>query len=245
MATDRELKAVKIKNASATLTLPTSTATLSTLALSETLTNKTLTAPTINSAVTTALGVSDYEEFTEVAAPSSPAATKHRVYFKSDGKMYRKNSGGTETEVGAGTNLYAIAENNAAQTFTHNAGPPEIVRYDNVLADASSTITTGAGWRFTAPSSGLYQISATISINSVAAATAISQAYFFVNGALGSTFWNDDSIGQIAETATQAFVLSASDYLEVRYYHVNAASITRQTDYAASGPHRISIIKLA
>lgn len=124
MATNRQLKAVTIKNDTATLTLPTSTATLATLGLSETLTNKTLTAPTINSAVTSALGVSDYEEFTEVAAPSSPAATKHRVYFKSDGKMYRKNSGGTETEVGAASATYSYTESTG---YVYNSGSNNFV----------------------------------------------------------------------------------------------------------------------
>lgn len=133
MATDRELKAVKIKNASATLTLPTSTATLSTLALSETLTNKTLTSP-----ITTALAISDYEEFTEVAAPSSPAATKHRVYFKSDGKMYRKNSGGTETEVGAASASYLYTE---SAEYTFNTGLNNYV-WGNTTSN-SVTLTTG------------------------------------------------------------------------------------------------------
>lgn len=36
------------------------------------------------------------------AAPASPASGSTALYFKSDGKLYRKNSAGTETEIGAG-----------------------------------------------------------------------------------------------------------------------------------------------
>lgn len=39
---------------------------------------------------------------TEIATPSNPAATKHKIYPKNDGKIYRLDSGGTETELGAG-----------------------------------------------------------------------------------------------------------------------------------------------
>lgn len=38
----------------------------------------------------------------EIATPSSPAASKHKIYPKSDGKLYKLNSSGTEVEVGSG-----------------------------------------------------------------------------------------------------------------------------------------------
>jgi hypothetical protein len=48
------------------------------------------------------------EEWSEIATPTNPASTKHKVYFKSDGKMYRLNSSGTEVEVGAGTSTGGV-----------------------------------------------------------------------------------------------------------------------------------------
>lgn len=39
---------------------------------------------------------------TEAAAPATPSAGKTAVYVKTDGKVYKKNSAGTETEIGAG-----------------------------------------------------------------------------------------------------------------------------------------------
>lgn len=44
----------------------------------------------------------DRLELNEVSAPGTPVAGKVSVYAKSDGKLYKKDNTGTETEVGAG-----------------------------------------------------------------------------------------------------------------------------------------------
>ena len=80
-----------------TLTLPTSTDTLVGRATTDTLTNKTLTSPAVASPT-----FSDYTLFTEVSAPSTPASGKVAIYAKSDKKIYKKDSNGTESELGAG-----------------------------------------------------------------------------------------------------------------------------------------------
>lgn len=43
--------------------------------------------------------VPDYLEFTEAAAPSTPASGKVRIYAKSDGNFYQKDDAGTETSL--------------------------------------------------------------------------------------------------------------------------------------------------
>ncbi len=58
----------------------------------QTLSNKTLSNPLVNG----------YAEFDEIATPATPGANKNRIYFKSDGKFYRIDDLGVETEVGAG-----------------------------------------------------------------------------------------------------------------------------------------------
>ena len=63
----------------------------------QTLTNKTLTAPILGQPL-----VSDYEDFTEVAAPSTPGSGKVRVYAKTDKRLYKKDSNGVESAVGSG-----------------------------------------------------------------------------------------------------------------------------------------------
>jgi hypothetical protein len=40
--------------------------------------------------------------YNEIATPATPAANKWVIYFKSDGKLYKKSSAGVETEIGAG-----------------------------------------------------------------------------------------------------------------------------------------------
>lgn len=41
-------------------------------------------------------------DFVQIATPSNPASGHNRLYFKSDDKLYKLDSGGTETEVGGG-----------------------------------------------------------------------------------------------------------------------------------------------
>ena len=75
------------------LTLPIITDTLVTKSTTDILTNKTLTGAVIT----------DYEDFTNVAAPATPAAGKLRVYSKTDNRVYKKDSSGIEVQVGSGT----------------------------------------------------------------------------------------------------------------------------------------------
>ena len=46
-------------------------------------------------------GVQEHDaiRMSEIATPSNPAATKHKLYFKSDGFIYILDSAGTETNI--------------------------------------------------------------------------------------------------------------------------------------------------
>jgi len=63
---------------------------------------------------------------TQIATPSNPSSGANKLYFKSDGKLYKLNSSGTETEVGAGTVVTVSATFTNASlstgklTITHN-----------------------------------------------------------------------------------------------------------------------------
>ena len=74
------------------LTFP-STGKLATLAGSETLSSKTLLENTVDNFLA-------FNE--EAAAPATPASGKVAVYAKSDSKIYKKDSTGAESEIGAG-----------------------------------------------------------------------------------------------------------------------------------------------
>lgn len=229
MATNRELKAVQIKNATATITLPTTTSTLATLAGTETLTNKS----------TTALVQTSFEEFPEIATPATPAANKHRTYFKSDGKFYRINSSGTEVEVGSPTVVVAIYESNATQAFANNTSSPyENYRWDAQIVDTHSAVTTGASWKFTAPLDGYYALMPTIGMNS--SPTGTTQLYLFINGTyvvtLGDRYFLTAPFAQTWSTVVQ---LTTGDEVEFPIYQDTGAS--HNSSYGAIGALRISI----
>ena len=47
-------------------------------------------------------------ELIESTSPSSPASGNEYLYFKSDGKLYKKNSAGTESEVAVKTVTFGV-----------------------------------------------------------------------------------------------------------------------------------------
>ena len=63
----------------------------------------------------TNLRISDYVEFAETSAPSTPSAGYSRVYFKTDGKAYKKNSAGVETDLVEGTSGSGSGEINVIE----------------------------------------------------------------------------------------------------------------------------------
>jgi hypothetical protein len=55
----------------------------------------------------------------QIATPSNPSANYDKLYFKSDDKLYRKTSGGTETLIGPGSSSGNVINpgSNTLQTF--------------------------------------------------------------------------------------------------------------------------------
>jgi hypothetical protein len=74
--------------------------------------------------------IDSYMEFVEVAAPSSPAASRKRIYFKSDGKLYKKDSGGAETEIGSGISGTITSGQVARGTGTNTVGGSSNLYFD-------------------------------------------------------------------------------------------------------------------
>lgn len=102
-------------------------------AATATLTNKTLTTPIITGAQ-----LSDFGEFTEVAAPATPASGKVRIYAKADGKMYGKDDAGVESALTAAS----VATPTVSGTVT-SFTPVVASRIHTVAADYIITTTDG------------------------------------------------------------------------------------------------------
>lgn len=112
-------------NTTGTITVPNATDTLVAKTTTDTLTNKTLTTPEI----------SDKILFDQIATPSSPASTKNYLYFKSDDKLYKKNSAGSESEVGS--SIPNLVVQTKTTTYT-------VLSTDDVIL-----ASTGAAWTLT------------------------------------------------------------------------------------------------
>jgi len=80
---------------SSTATYPAS-GVVATQAATETLTNKTLTSPVLTTPV-----VDDGADFIEEASLASPSAGRRRLGVKTDGKLYLRDSAGTENQIGS------------------------------------------------------------------------------------------------------------------------------------------------
>jgi hypothetical protein len=106
-------------------------------------------------------GAIDWPE--QSSSPGSPASGKMKLYFKTDEKLYKKNPGGTETEIGAGGEIYekyiitpSVASNNLtlAMKYIDGSDPSSIkplkFRVGNteysLTAAMSFTKNAGTNW---------------------------------------------------------------------------------------------------
>lgn len=94
----------------------TDTSALVTLTGSQVLTNKTLTSPTLTTPTTDIHSLTD-----QGSTPATPSAGTTKVYSKTDGKLYKLTSDGSELEVGSGAGgggINYISANDGAETNT-------------------------------------------------------------------------------------------------------------------------------
>jgi hypothetical protein len=142
---------------------------------SQTLTNKTLTSPVVNTP-----SVPTYEDWTETTTPGSPAASTRRVYYKSDGILYKKNSAGTETQVApvitAWTSFVPTGSwvtNTTYTGFYRRVGEQLEVE---VMIALAGTPTSGGSLTITLPNSYSVDTAKTVMGNTSTAACGIGNA---------------------------------------------------------------------
>lgn len=95
-------------NTSGTVTVPNATDTLVGKNTTDTLTNKTLTTP--------ATDIVAWDD--QASTPSNPSAGNYKTYFKTNGKFYKLDSSGTETEIGSGVGGINYISNSSAEADT-------------------------------------------------------------------------------------------------------------------------------
>ena len=132
--------------------------------------------------------------------------------------------------------IYEVNASTSNSSFADNAA--EIVDYNNKIIDNSNAVTTGASWKFTAPVSGNYSVSANILWNTT---TNLSLTFLEVykNGVFNRR------IAQTNHTTnhingTQIFNLNAGDYIDIRAVQDDSTSAARAI-VTGSGYSTVSI----
>jgi hypothetical protein len=124
--------------------------------------------------------------------------------------------------------------NTVAARYTSNAGQsfPDvtttIVNFEDKEFDTHDSVTVGGSWKFTAPISGLYQVTTILSFNSVSATT--SQVFdidLYKNGSLYATLGEQPGTGATLYYRIGGGTLvklNAGDYIDFRLYQNTGGS---------------------
>ena len=118
---------------------------------------------------------------------------------------------------------------NASQSI--NSASTTIIDFEDKQWDSHNAVTTGASWKFTAPISGIYSVSAIVAFGSLAwTAGHVLDLYLFKNG---SNFKGFDimrvegSVTDVmARQGTRTVRLLAGQYIDVRLYHNRGSAST-------------------
>lgn len=153
--------------------------------------------------------------FGELASkPTTPAAGKWRVYAKADG-LYYVDDAGTETgPLAAATSAPAVV----AARYTTNAGQTiattatDILNFEDKVYDTDNAVTTGAAWKFTAPSTGYYHVDVAILTASSTAweTTEIVIIYLYIDGSLNCELYRHRM-----QTTANPFLISLSGSIDI------------------------------
>jgi hypothetical protein len=108
-----------------------------------------------------------------------------------------------------------------------------IVNFGTSAFDSHSAVTTGASWKFTAPSPGKYRVSATVDFRTYNSASTVELAVF----KNGSSYRVLQTVsGQATSSCTPSgstlISLNAGDYIDIRAYQTSGGSKSLSTDGA-------------
>ena len=166
----------------------------------------------------------DTRYFAEVAAPSTPASGQAVVYVKSDGKIYLKNDGGTETDLTLGsagaefstaaaavateqtttsTSYTDLATTGPAVTVTIGASGKAKVTVSAQLSNSNANIFAGVGMAVSGATTTA-AVTYILSSGGANAPQAMSRSKVITGLAAGSTTF---TLKYIAEANTAKFAV--------------------------------------
>jgi hypothetical protein len=142
--------------------------------------------------------------------------------------------------------IVAIYNTATAQDFA--TGVQEIVNFDTLVNDTNTAVTTGASWKFTAPSAKYYHVDVQILFS---ASTGWADAEYgslvlFVDGASVAVLDRKDSYTASGSVLMQLsgstiVYMAATSYLDVRAYQSSGGTLTLYND---AGFNRIAITSI-
>jgi hypothetical protein len=151
------------------------------------------------------------------------------------GSQFTASSGYTD----AVSAVYATA---VAQSLA--SGDWTLVDFATMEQDTRSAVTTGAAWKFTAPTAGLYQVNGAVSFAASAGSTSALILSVFKNGAEAKTCVEYDfpsGVTTFHVPCSTAISLAAGDYIDLRLLHFATTAALR----AAAKYNHVSIVRVA
>ena len=198
------------------------------------------------------------QEYEQVSTPSNPSTSNHKLYFKSDGKLYKLDSSGLEEEIGGGGGL-EYSELTTATTFTPTVQTGLVkVTVDgtdvtggniDINIDGSSIKTMAFGTfenRIVNPVSSLDITSSSVSWDLSASAYNSVSKYVGSEegGATGMAFKSDGTKMYVVGTAndivyqyslSSAWDLSTASYDSVSFYVGAQAALPQDVSFKSDG----------
>lgn len=138
------------------------------------------------------------------------------------------------SQIAASETTSASYETSAGQSIPDTT--VTIVNFGTPVDDSHGSVTTGAAWKFTAPSSGRYQISASVMFSATTTWADGESATLNIwkSGVVQRSIGRDDygSISSIFKrlSGSTYLRLNAGEYLDLRLTQVSGAALTLHTD---------------
>jgi hypothetical protein len=156
----------------------------------------------------------------DVVGPASAVANNIALFDGVTGKLIKDS---------AKRFVNARYETNAGQSIGNNSAT--IVDFEDQTYDTTSAVTTGAAWKFTAPITGIYSVSARVMFATTATIGAgeIVLLQLYKNNSVYSNLHRDTSQSStdryVMALGVDCISLSATDYIDVRITQVSGGSL--------------------